>query len=371
MNYDKQITRLLNRKAVKAILGNEYKLNADQQIRLCKLLDMYNTPKNMENMLSTVANFIYYDLTNYVGRYRRLAKTTGTSPYTQMLRYGRYWQDVYKKQNNKKTKHFKNTVRYWINLGYSEELAKEQVRIIQTLRAAESAKKTTGTSLYTVRSIEYWLNAGYTEQEARERVRKIQTTNGIQYYKERYPENYEEKFKERINKYKLSYNNNNDLDIVNHKKSHSIEGALARGLNYSQALEVRNKNIQHLRSIRRLPSKISQKFCDMLDSKLLGNCYYFDKNYEKLIAGYRVDFYHKETKTVVEFYGDFYHRNPLLFEANHIAFGTTAKEKWDYDKIRETKIQQDKNVNQLLIVWESRFRKNPEETINNIIKEIL
>ena len=87
--------------------------------------------------------------------------------------------------------------------------------------------------------------------------------------------------------------------------------------------------------------------------------------------GYRVDFYHKETKTVVEFYGDFYHRNPALFESNHIAFGTTAKEKWDYDRIRENKIQQDKNVKQLLVVWDSEFRKNSKETVNKIIKEIL
>lgn len=370
MDYDKQIERLIKRKEVKAILGTEYKLTVRQQMRLCKLLDVYKTPKNMENMLSTIANFIYYDLSNYVGRYRRLIGTNGTSPYTQMLRYGRYWQDVYKKQNIKKTNHFKNTVRYWINLGYSQELAKEKVRMIQQLRSAESAKKTKGSSLYTVRSIEYWLNIGYTEQEAKERVCKIQTTNGIAFYKEKYPKNYEEKFKERINKWKTSYNNNN-LDDINHRKSHSIEGAMARGLDYNQALTVRNKNIEHLRSIRKLPSKISQKFCNMLESKLLGNCYYSDKNYEKLIAGYRVDFYHKETNTVVEFYGDFYHRNPALFESNHIAFGTTAKERWDYDKMRETKIQQDKNVNRLLIVWESEFRQNPEETINNIIKEIL
>lgn len=369
MDYNKQIKRLMNRKAVKAILGTEYRLNEGQQLRLQKLLDVYNTPKNMESMLGTVANFIYYDLSNYVGRYRRLAGTNGTSTYTQILRYGRHWSAVYKKQNNKKTKHFKNTVRYWTNLGYSEEIAKEKVRKIQTLRAAESAKKTKGTSLYTVRSIEYWLNNGYTEQEAKNRVRKIQTTNGIAFYKEKYPKIYKEKFKERIDKWKKSYNNN--LDDINHRKSHSIEGAMARGLDYSQALAVKNKNIEHLRSIRKLPSKISQKFCNMLESKLLGNCYYSDKNYEKLIAGYRVDFYHKETKTVVEFYGDFYHRNPALFESNHIAFGTTAKEKWNYDRMRENKIQQDKNVNQLLVVWESEFRKNPEEAINNIIKEIL
>jgi len=213
------------------------------------------------------------------------------------------------------------------------------------------------------------MNNGYSEEEAKEQVHKIQTTNGIDFYKERYPANYEQKFRERIQKWQESYNKN-DLEEINRKKSHTISGALARGLSYQEAVSVRQKNLAHMKNIRRLPSIISQKLAGMLDSKIHGTCYYASKNYEKLIAGYRVDFYHKETKTVVEFYGDFYHRNPNLFESEHTSFGVTAREKWDYDATRANKIKLDKNTNNFIVVWESEFRKNPEQVILNIMEKI-
>lgn len=370
MNYDKQIIRFMNRKSVKNILGTDYQLTPNQKARLCKLFDIYKTPKKMENMLSTVANFIYYDLTNYVGRYRRLSGINGTTKYTQMLRYGRYWASVYSLQSRNKTRHFMNTVEYWAEKGYSVKEANEQVQRVQTERGNKAASKLRGTSRYTIRSVEYWINNGYSEQEAKEKVREIQTTNGIEFYKEKYPENYEKEFSERIQKWKESYNKN-DLAEINLKKSPTIDGALARGLTYDEAIIVRQNNIDHMRTIRRLPSQISQKFCSMLETKIQGSCYYSSKNYEKLIAGYRVDFYHKESKTVVEFYGDFFHRNPKLFEADHTVFGTTAREKWEYDNHRELAIRKDKKVEKFFVVWESNFRKNPEQIVNNIVEEIL
>jgi very-short-patch-repair endonuclease len=368
MNYEKQITRFLKRKPVINVLGKNYILNDLQYQRFCKLLDMYKTPKNMENMLTTVATFIKYDVSNYVGRYRRLVGTNGTSVYYQMLRYGRHYQDVYSKQTSSKIKHFKNTVGYWLNNGYTLEEAKSQVRAIQQARGLEAAKKIKGTSCYTVRSVEYWLNNGYTLEEARAKVKLIQTTNGIEFYKNKYSDNYKQKFDERIAEWKKSLLENNDMNFINLKKSHSIKGGLARGLTLDEASVIRDKNIRHMKSIRRLPSKISQKMCSMLFDKIGGKCYYESKNYEKLISGYRVDFYHYETDTVIEFYGDFFHRNPKMFESTHIAFSITAKERWEYDKHRISAIR--KKVSNVIIVWESDFRKNPSAVVDKIIKEM-
>lgn len=370
MDYEKQIGRFLKRKSVKTILGDDYELSDSQKMRLCKLLDIYKTPKNMENMLTTVANFIYYDVSNYVGRYRRLVGTSGTTQYSQMLRYGRHWQAVYEQQSQSKVEHFPNTMKYWLDKGYSDTEAQEKISEIQTYRGHKAARKLRGTSMYTVRSMEYWLNNGYSESEARQQVKRIQTTNGLDFYRKKYPDNYEEKYNERIKQWQRSYNRN-DLDKINLKKSHSVDGALARGLTLQEALDVRKTNLDHMKTIRRMPSKISQKFCGMLETKLPGICYYADKNYEKLIAGYRVDFYHEGTQTVVEFYGDFYHRNPALFEADHTAFGMDASTRWEYDKQRENAIVQDPKTCHLFVVWESEFRKNPQQTINNIIEEIL
>lgn len=369
MNYEKQIQRFLRRKAIVLILGADYQLTPIQRTRLCKLLDVHKTPKNMENMLATVANFIAYDLTNYVGRYRRLAGIGGTSKYTQMLRYGRHWEQVYAAQSQKKVKHFPNTLNYWMSKGFSISEARQKVSEVQMARGSLGAAKTRGTSRYTIRSVEYWINSGYSIEEAKNKVRHIQTTNGLEFYKRNYPDSFEEKFQERIEKWQESLRACDQKDL-NLKKSPTVEGALARGLTPEQAFEVRQSNLEHLRRVRRLPSKISQKLFDLLERRLGDLCYYSDKNYEKLVGGYRVDFYHPASKIVVEFYGDFYHRNPKLFESAHTVFNKSAEEVWEYDKQREAAIRQDPKTRILIVVWESDFRKNPNQVIDNIIKEI-
>jgi len=160
------------------------------------------------------------------------------------------------------------------------------------------------------------------------------------------------------------------MELINLKKSPSIEGGLARGLTFNEAVYRYEKMVERLRAIRKLPSKISQKMCDMLFDRLGGSCYYSSNSHEYLIGRVRVDFYHKETKTVVEFYGDYYHQNPKLYEKHHVVYGITAEEKWKYDLGREDIIKSDDKVNKFIVVWESDFRKNPVECVNSIIKEI-
>jgi very-short-patch-repair endonuclease len=369
MDYEKQIVRFMKRKGIAEKLGEGYQLTDLQRRRFCRLLDVYQTTKNMENMLGTVAIFIQYDLTNYLGRYNRLKGINGTSTYTQMLRYGRAWQNVYKSQNNKKTKAFTNRTQYWVDKGLSLDQAEQQVCRVQQERAIKSALKTKGTSCYTVRSTEFWINNGYSLEEAKDKVKDIQTTNGLEYYKKKYPDSYEKKFNERISKWKSSLGEC-DQELMNLKKSSSIKGCMARGMTHEEAVCSYQITKERLKSTRKLPSKISQKMCQMLDSQLKGTCYYDSKNYEKLISGYRVDFYHVESKTVIEFYGDFFHRNPKVYESTWQAHNVTSEQRWQYDAQREKTISNSVNVDKLIVIWESDFRKNPEQVIQNIIGEI-
>jgi very-short-patch-repair endonuclease/CO dehydrogenase/acetyl-CoA synthase epsilon subunit len=368
-NIELQIKRFAKRKSVIAILGKDYKFSKEQHARLERLFIRYKSPKNIEHMLDTVAKFVYYDLTNYVGRLSRLKGILGTSKYTQILRYGRYYKDIYKNQTASKIKHFKNVTQYWINKGYTEIEAKKEVNTVQTDRAKRSALKTTGTSLYSCRSVEFWKSRGYSDIQAQKQVSKIQTTNGLSYYKEKYPNDYEERFQKRIDMWLAAYNAN-DTDLINLKKSHSITGGLACGLSLEDAELRYNNMIEHMRTIRRKPSKISQKMCEMLFDKLNGTCYYSNNNYEYQIDKYRVDFYHKETNTVVEFYGDYYHQNPNIFDKHHCVHGITAEGRWKYDMLRKETILKSGKVNKFFEVWESDFRKNPTKCVEHIIKEI-
>lgn len=369
MEYEKQISRFLKRKEVMKILGDNYKLSPNQHFRLCKLFDKYKTPKNMENMLTTIAYFILYDLNNYIGRYNRLIGKNGTSTYSQMLRYGRNWKDIYENQSNKKSLHFKNKVEYWLKNGYSLEEAKKAVNKIQKERSDKASKKLKGSSLYTVRSVDYWTNIGFTIEEAKQKVKLIQTTNGLEFYKLKYPDNYLEMYNDRIERWTKSYNEN-DMQLVNLKKSQSIAGGLARGLSYDDAVNSYNNCVYHMKKIKKLPSKISQDLFDLLFDKIGGTCYYSSKNKEKNINGFNVDFFHEQTKVVIEFYGDFYHRNPDIYQSNYIAHGITSVEKWNYDRIRIENISQSDEVSKVLIVWETDYRKNPNGVLEYLYGEM-
>jgi len=372
---DRDIERFLKRKDVIAVLGDNYALTVKQQFRLMQLFEVYGNSKKIENMLKTVAFFIKNNLTNYVGRYRRLKGIPGTTKYTQLLRYGKHnSKEVIKKQSKAKTAHFPNKIEYWINKGYSDEEATQKVREIQTIRSKKSTELTKGSSAYTARSMSYWINKGYSDEEATQKVREIQTTNGIDYYVKKYGKDIgKQMYSARINKWQQTLINKtqSEKDEINYKKRHAIDSYMYRGMTETEAMSKYNKFCQKMKSKpRQTISKISQDLFFNLHEKLKGTCYFGELNYEQLIDNFRVDFFHKESKVVIEFYGDYFHRNPKLYESSFVSHGYTSKQKWKTDKAREEIIKTHKNVNQLVIVWESSYRRDKtmviDECLNNI-----
>lgn len=73
-----------------------------------------------------------------------------------------------------------------------------------------------------------------------------------------------------------------------------------------------------------------------------------------------VDFY----KVVVEFYGDFWHANPKMYFADEIVRDNiTTKEIWEKDNERICKLIG--GGYDVIVVWESDFKKNKTGTIFN------
>ena len=370
---DTEISRFLNRKSVKNILGENFLPTAQQYTRLLKVLEYFGSTKRAENMHATIAIMLKNNLRNIVGRVKRLQGIPGTTKYTQLLRYGKqYWQQVYQQQSDKKTSHFKNTLAYWINQGMTHSEAVEAVRSVQKERAQRATLITTGVSLYSCRSIEFWISRGYSDEDAQSKVKQIQTTNGLEYYKSKYGEDdYIDKFNQRINKWKDTLAKNNDYAKLCLKKGHSVPALMHKGVSENDALSKYNAMCERLRKIRRLPSKVSQSLFDLVASKLGKSEVYYDSlNYEFLLNGYRVDFFHKASGTVVEFFGDFFHRNPTKFKADFVVHNLSSQERWNYDRARMAKIMQDSLVNDVIIVWESDFRKNPQQQADLIIERI-
>jgi len=60
-----------------------------------------------------------------------------------------------------------------------------------------------------------------------------------------------------------------------------------------------------------------------------------------------------------------------LYEADYTIFGYSSAEKWNTDNFRIDKIKKSKNVKQLIVVWESDYRRNPTMVINNLVEKIM
>lgn len=118
-------------------------------------------------------------------------------------------------------------------------------------------------------------------------------------------------------------------------------------------------------------SKISDEFCFKLFNLLknvIKTKYYFSENEYMFFIhdeDYKIilpDFFIKEYNIIVEFYGDYWHRNPKTYK-DEISEKIRIK---DYNRIKKLK---DLN-NHVIIVWESDYLSDKNKTIKNIYNKI-
>lgn len=126
------------------------------------------------------------------------------------------------------------------------------------------------------------------------------------------------------------------------------------------------------------PSAISLEMFDKLIKNYKNNIVYYDENeysvHTNKLCLYHVDYYDKTLNIIIEFYGDFFHLNPKIYDANFIQFkhhekAILAKNRWQHDKERIDDIQQTLNC-KVIIVWESTYRNDKKGTINSLIQMI-
>jgi hypothetical protein len=322
----KIIERFLKRKMVTEVLGIGYNPSPMQLYRLNLVFSVYGTPKNIEDWLKTIAYFVKYDLTNYIGRLRRLRRMKAAPDrYSLLLRYGKQESCIRATDYaDRKTRHFPNRPMFWEQQGLGLEDAKDQARNVQIERNSRATHILRGSSEYTCRSLTYWMKRGLSIDEASREVFRVQSRN------------------------------------------HTYERNVA--WNEDDAILASRKYWM----TRRSQSSIADKYFDMISSKIGDGCYYKALNHEMSFCKKQVDFYHKPTKTIIEFYGDYWHCNPAKYSRDFIIYGKSACHVILDDKRRLDRIRDHPDVNDIFIVWESEFRENPTEVVEatiNILRE--
>jgi hypothetical protein len=128
-------------------------------------------------------------------------------------------------------------------------------------------------------------------------------------------------------------------------------------------------------------SKIEFSFCDeVVETLELLEEEYFSNNNIKMGCKnffidnkyfYTVDIFIPKYNTAIEFYGDYWHCNPEIYnrDYNHSYKNMTAGQIWEHDKKRICEIKNNYNI-QILTIWEKDWKQNKEEQLN-YIKQIL
>ena len=286
--------------------------------------------------------------------------------------------------NNLKKYNNLNSINRWLVLGFSKDISTMICEFFKTTKYGfmlrgmtekdyENWKEKSITNRKTIPKketnplfVEYWLKKGFTIDEAKEKI-SLKNARGLDYFINKYGVNegtlkYYSMCKKRkkssslegyIKKYGEIEGKNKFIEITK-SKNVSLEKQIER---YGEdiGLDKHNKRIQKMiNSYAKNDfcngSKIANLFFDKLQVTLD-----FNIKKEIVIGNYICDCLISERKLIIEFFGDYWHKNPLYFIENNERFT-----KYDKDKLNFLK----DNYN-VIVVWESCVKR-----INDVISLI-
>ena len=84
------------------------------------------------------------------------------------------------------------------------------------------------------------------------------------------------------------------------------------------------------------------------------------------------DFFDETTGRIIEFNGDYWHANPLVYESDsiiHMPAKTTklAKDIWQWDEARNKAIESEYGY-KVLVIWQKDWLENPDEVLQRCLK---
>lgn len=248
-------------------------------------------------------------------------------------------------------KRCRNCKEFWIEKGLSVEDAE--------IKSEKSIREFIKKSAQTIKSnpekyadkfptkIEYYLKRGFTEVEGRKKISEIQNRFSLEKCVEKHGNEEGEKvWLDRQERWI------NTLNLKTEEEKIEINKKKLDGAQYSPISQ------RLFWDIYNLVGNDKTKFAEQKKE------FYLLSENKKWFAYDYVDMLRKKC---IEFNGDFWHCNPNFFNSGdiHRVKNKKASEIW---KIDEDKINLIKNKGyEILIIWESDYRKNPEATLEKCI----
>ena len=238
-------------------------------------------------------------------------------------------------------------VEFWFKNGLSEEKAKEKVSELQRkkmLNFIEKRKENPDEySAVTHTQLAYWINKGLSEGEAKLKLKERQHTFSMEKCIEKYGEEDGRRiFVERQNKWQKSLLENGNLKCGYSKISQELFDEIIKHYDLDETIEV----FYATRNKEYYISKLNNEF-------------------------YQYDFVDIKKKKIIEYNGDQFHANPGLFTENDhpnpFRKELTSKVIWEKDKNKKNAATE--KGFEVLVIWDSEYRLgNKQEVINKCLE---
>jgi len=321
---------------------------------------------------------------SYLKRVYKNNATTNSPKY--WLKHGYSEQDAKRLAKIAGRESSKRCKEYWIKRGYSEEDSKLKVSLIQR----EFSK----------RCKEYWIkHHNCTEAEAKQRVSKEQIPNGKANAAR--GEIALRESSKRCKEYWIKHHNCTEEDAKNKvsdfqnltskeafiKKYGEVEGLKRydshcfKATNEYQYAHFSKEEIESRNKPTFKPSKMSQELFDMIFEKLspdlCEHTYYANLNKEfgkqdvQNLKYYFYDFVITDIKICIEFNGDVFHANPIIFESNdepNPYNNVKAEDIWKFDR-QKLNLLTDLGF-KVLVIWEKDWMTDKINELNKCLKFI-
>lgn len=259
-------------------------------------------------------------------------------------------QEALRKENkNWDKERSRNCKEFWIKKGFSEEDSiLKSVEVMKEIHKKTSKKLKDNPENYLTKyptKIEYYTNKGISEEDAIKEISKIQ------------------------NRFSLERCIRENGDKVGH------EIWLNRQIKWQNSLKD-NGNLKG--GYSEISQVLFRDILNLYPIKEISNIYFYTKNNEYLIRSdkslFLYDFTDISKKKIIEYNGDQYHANPNIYKEYdlphpyHKKIGFYAKDIWEKDKRKEDIAK--KRGFDILVIWDSEYRKHPKETLEKCIKFI-
>ena len=253
-------------------------------------------------------------------------------------------------------KRSRNCIEFWLKKGLSKENAEIEVKkVMDEIHQKTSNKLKSNPEKYASKyptKVDYYIERGFSEKEAKEKISKIQNRFSLKICIEKYGKEEGQKiFSDRQNKW---------LDTLNSKTE-------------EEKIEINRKKLFNNSGYSKVSQELFWRIYDSFQNndirfeELNSEIIRYDKSNKK---HYKYDYVDFTNKKCIEFNGDYWHCNPTKYNEDfiHPIMNIKAKQIWEKD-IKKNKWMEERGY-QILIIWESEYKKNPQQILEKCIRFI-